>query len=38
MQEDLAAMVTGEGKIAATGSGVNFSGRGLRPAMWISMK
>jgi len=37
MQENLAAMVTGDGSIAYAGSGVNYGGRGVRPAMWITM-
>ena len=37
MYENLAAMVTSDGTIAYTGSGVNYANRGLRPAMWIKM-
>ena len=37
LQENLAAIVTGEGSIAYAGSGVNYSNRGVRPAMWILM-
>ena len=37
MRDDCAAIVTGEGTIAYAGSGVTYSNRGVRPAMWITM-
>ena len=37
MYENLAAMVTSDGTIAYTGSGVTYANRGVRPAMWIKM-
>ena len=37
MYENLAAIVTSDGSIAYTGSGVTYANRGVRPAMWIEM-
>ena len=37
LQENLAAIVTSDGSIAYAGSGVNYSNRGVRPAMWVEM-
>jgi len=38
LQENLAATVISDGSIAYAGSGVNYPNRGIRPAMWITMK
>jgi len=37
MEPVVAAIVTNEGKLGYAGSGVNYTNRGVRPAMWVTL-